>query len=141
MRSPLQTATWIPLWALGIAVYAAPIFAHHSIAGVYDTRRQMTIEATVAQFHFVNPHPILTVRIGDGGAGAQVWQLEMDNRRELTGIGMGEDTLKPGDRVVVAGNPSRNEAHRLYVRRLDRPADGFIYEQVGFSPRVNIRPE
>jgi hypothetical protein len=26
------------------------------------------------------------------------------------------------------------------LRRLDRPADGFRYEQIGFSPKVSINP-
>lgn len=115
-----------------LAVLASPVLAHHSIAGAYDTRRQLTIVATVAQFHFVNPHPMLSVQVGPA-----LWQLEMDNRRELTREGMTEDSFKPGDHVVVAGNPSRSEAQRLYIRRLDRPSDGFVYEQVGSRPRIS----
>ena len=110
---------------------APPILAHHSIAGAYDTRREVTIEGAVVQFRFVNPHPMLSVRLG-----AEVWRLEMDNRSELSRAGMTEETFKPGDRVVVAGNPSRREAQRLYIRRLDRPSDGFVYEQVGTRPRI-----
>jgi hypothetical protein len=62
--------------------------------------------------------------------------MEMDNRRELSQIGFTETTLKPGDRVVVHGSPARREAQRLYIRQLDRPADGFGYEQIGTSPRI-----
>jgi hypothetical protein len=40
---------------------------------------------------------------------------------------------------VVAGSPARHEARSLYVRRIDRPSDGFWYEQVGATPR--IRPQ
>jgi hypothetical protein len=60
----------------------------------------------------------------------------MDNRFELIGAGMSAESLKPGDRVVVAGSLARERAHSLYVMRLDRPADGFRYEQVGSSPQV-----
>ena len=63
----------------------------------------------------------------------------MDNRFELAGIGMTGDTLKPGDRVVVTGSLGRTEPRTLYIRRLDRPADGFRYEQVGSRPRVGNR--
>ena len=114
-----------------LAAIVPPVVAHHSIAGAYDTRREVTIEATVDRFRFVNPHPMLSVRVE-----TEVWQLEMDNRRELTREGMTEDSFKPGDRIVVAGNPSRSEARRLYIRRLDRPSDGFVYEQVGTRPRI-----
>ena len=70
------------------------------------------------------------------GDATEQWQLELDNRRELTDIGFTETTLKPGDRVVVTGSPARREPQRMYVRRLDRPADGFGYEQVGSRPRL-----
>jgi hypothetical protein len=60
----------------------------------------------------------------------------MDNRSELAAVGVTAETLKPGDRVVVTGSLARTQAHRLYIYRLDRPADGFRYEQVGSSPRI-----
>ena len=133
MRPKLQAIGWILISVPAIAICTYTVYAHHSIAGVFDTNRQITIEATVTEFHFVNPHPFLSVRIDDSGT---EWQLEMDNRRELTGVGMTAETFAPGDRVVVAGNLSRTEPQRLYIRRLHRRADGFIYEQVGTRPRI-----
>ena len=119
-------------WILLSVIAAA---AHHSISGVYDTSREVTIEGTVAQFHFVSPHPFVTVDVKRGATSAQ-WRLEMDNRSELSEIGMTGETLKQGDQVVVIGSPGRTQTQSLYIRRLDRPADGFRYEQVGSSPRI-----
>jgi hypothetical protein len=120
--------------ALGFGSLAAQ--GHHSIAAVYDSSRQQRIEGVVAEFLFVNPHPFVVVTVAAGEA-EESWRLEMDNRFELQGIGMTGDTLKPGDRVVVTGSLGRSEPRTLYVRRLDRPADGFRYEQVGSRPRVS----
>ena len=44
-----------------------------------------------------------------------------------------------GDRVVVTGSLGRTEPRTLYIRQLDRPADGFRYEQVGSTPRVSVQ--
>ena len=110
-------------------------YAHHSIAGYYDSSREVTVEAVVSQFRFVQPHPFVVVDVRRNGA-AEQWELELDNRWELVEIGFTEATLKPGDRVVVSGSPARREPQRLYVRRLDRPADGFGYEQLGNRPRL-----
>jgi hypothetical protein len=123
-------------FAISVGPIAGPIRAHHSISGVYDTSKHVTIEGVVAQFHFVNPHPFVTVDVRqDGGAPLQ-WRLEMDNRRELVDVGMDEQSLKPGDLVVVKGNPLREKGQSLYIRVLDRPADGFQYSQPGGSPEV-----
>ena len=119
---------------LGITGLAA--HAHHSIAAVYDGSRQQRLEAVVAEFRFVNPHPFVIVTVEANGA-EESWRLEMDNRFELAGVGMTDATLKPGDRVVVTGSIGRNEPRTLYIRQLDRPADGFRYEQVGSRPRVS----
>ncbi|OFW02640.1 MAG: hypothetical protein A3I61_11030 [Acidobacteria bacterium RIFCSPLOWO2_02_FULL_68_18] len=98
--------------------------AHHSIAGYYNTSLEATVDGVVTEFRFVNPHPFLVVEIRRDGA-AERWQLDMDNRFELAQIGFTETTLRPGDRVVVAGNPAHREPRRLYIRRLDRPARRF----------------
>ena len=118
------------------ALFGMTTQAHHSISAVYDDTQRVTIEGVVTEFQFVNPHPIVVVDVRDSSGKAQQWRLEMDNQRELADIGFTIDTLKPGERLVVIGSLARRQAQSLYVRRLDRPSDGFSYEQVGSSPRI-----
>jgi hypothetical protein len=122
--------------ALLAATPGAGLRAHHSIAGVYDSSRPVTLDGVVAEFAFVNPHPFVVVEVTDGGGRPQLWRLELDNRFELAAVGMSADSLKRGDRVTATGSRARDGSRGLYVRRLDRPADGFRYEQVGASPRI-----
>jgi hypothetical protein len=123
---------------LGLALAVAGIAAHHSIAGIYDSSRQVTIDGVIAQFHFVNPHPFIMVDVKNDSGRTQQWRLEMDNRYELAGVGMKSDTLKAGDQVRVSGSPGRSQPQSLYIRRLERRPDGFWYEQVGSSPRIGM---
>ena len=116
----------------------APVYAHHSLSGVYDTGREVRVEGVVTRFQFINPHPFLLVSVETPGEARQEWRMEMDNRFELTQIGMNGETLKPGDHVVAVGSPGRSQSQILYIRRLDRPADGLRYEQVGSSPRIRF---
>lgn len=122
--------------AFAAAMYPIPLRAHHSIAGIYDSSQPVTIDGVVARFHFVNPHPFVVVSVKDARGATQDWRLEMDNRFELEAIGMTAKTLMPGDRIVATGSRARSKDAGLYVRRLDRPADGFWYEQVGSTPRI-----
>jgi len=121
--------------ALALAAAAPDVRGHHSIARVYDSARQVTLEGVVTEFRFVNPHPFLIIDAGAEGA-AESWQLEMDNRGELVRIGVTAQTFRPGDRVVVSGSIGRAEPQTLYLRRLERPADGLLYEQRGGTPSI-----
>lgn len=123
----------------GLVLSGVAADAHHSLYGVYDTRREVTIEAIVAAFHFVNPHPYVQADVRDGSGRTRQWRLEMDNRRELVDVGMTDATLKAGDRILATGNPGRStELPTLYVRALDRPADGLEYKQIGNDPRLRF---
>ena len=112
--------------------------AHHSLAGMYDSSKRITLDGTIAAFHFVNPHPYVLIDVTDDRGRTQQWHAEMDNRRELIDIGMKADTLAVGDRVVASGSPGIREARILYAWKLERPADGLLYEQIGASPRIKL---
>ena len=118
--------------AVLMVVTTAGAHAHHSISGMYDSARSVTIDGVVTQYQFVNPHPFVDLR---DSKTSQTWRLEMDTRGELGSIGMNEQTLKPGDRLVVTGSPAYREPNRMYIERLERPADGFGYEQINNTPR------
>ena len=108
---------------------------HHSISAVYDRARPVTLDGVLVEFAMVQPHPFVVVDVKNGRETAR-WRGELDNRWELEAIGMNAQTLKAGDRLILSGQSGRNQAQTLYVMRLDRPADGFWYEQVGMSPRI-----
>jgi hypothetical protein len=135
VRSLTRRRSFVPL-AAAIAL-SATVEAHHSISAVYDSRTQVTVTGSVREFQFVNPHPWIGIDVADGGA-TQAWRLELDNRFELVDVGMRADTFKPGDVVIATGSAGRDGARSLYVRQLDRPADGLRYEQVGPSPRLRL---
>lgn len=116
------------LLAIGALVLCvAGLEAHHSIVSVYDFSQRVTIDGAVANFEFVNPHPFLTLDTKQAGRAGR-WRLEMDNRWELAELGFANQTLKPGDRIVVIVNPARADERQGYIRRLDRPSDGFKYQ-------------
>jgi hypothetical protein len=124
---------WLPAFCLVIS--GVPLLAHHAISAIYDSSKRVSVEGTVREFQFINPHPYLIVSVTEGGKTLD-WRLEMDNRYELIAEGMTADTIKPGDRVVARGSLSRSNPQGIYLMRLDRQSDGFRYEQIGASPRV-----
>jgi hypothetical protein len=120
-----------------LSLIAVTADAHHSIAGMYDQSRRVMLDGVIAQYQFVNPHPFVVVDVRASNGTTQSWKAELDNRWELQNVGMTPTTFNVGDRVVVSGSPGRDRTPLLYVWRLERPADGFLYEQIGTSPRVS----
>lgn len=114
-----------------IAVAAAallsttPAFAHHSLTATYLST-QSTIEATVVQFLFRNPHCFLQVEARDAKGGRQMWNVEWYAGGLLSRQGINAGTLKPGDRVIIVGNPARQpDDHRMRMVSVTRPSDGW----------------
>jgi Zn-dependent alcohol dehydrogenase len=136
-RRPSSASRTASLAALGLLL-GATAAAHHSISGVYDNGRKLTFAARVTEFQFVNPHPYIVVAAAPDATGtAQHYRLEMDNRHELIAIGITATTFTPGDEVVVTGSVSRTEPQNLYLWRLERAADGLLYEQIGTRPSIS----
>jgi hypothetical protein len=56
----------------------------------------------------------------------QTWAVEWGGGAQLSRDGVSRDTLKPGDHVIVSGNPGRNsEDHRIRMHSITRPSDGW----------------
>ena len=122
-----------------LTLTTAALGAHHAIGSIYDSSRQVTLEGVVSGFRFVPPHPFVDIDVTSRDGRSERWRLELDNHFELVTAGMSADTLRPGDKVSVTGSGARNQDRAVYVRSLARPGDGFLYEQVGSSPRVRMR--
>jgi hypothetical protein len=100
--------------------------AHHSFAATYDESKTVKIEGKLVQFMFRNPHSFVHVMAPDDGGQEQRWAVEWGGAGQLGGQGVTRETLKPGDVVVITGNPGRNPAdHRVRMVTLRRPSDGF----------------
>ena len=116
----------------GVAVFVllsgTTALAHHSLAGIYDDNKRLTVEGVVTRFQFIHPHPVVRIEVKDPSGKAQLWMLEMDNRGELMALGFDTNTLKPGDRIKVTGSRARSRPRSLYIYSRERPADGFSYE-------------
>jgi hypothetical protein len=109
--------------------------AHHSFAATYD-KSQTSIEGEVVQFVYRNPHALLQVIAPDGNRQPQRWTVEWEARGQLDHQGVTSMTLKPGDRVVVTGNPGKNESdHWLRAQTISRPKDGWKWSVTGGSMR------
>lgn len=114
---------------------AASSGAHHSITAMYAREKPVTLTGVVTAFEFRNPHPLIHIEVESGNGAREQWTVEWSSRTRLEGRGYTDDTLKPGDRIVITGGPARDGSKGLFVSRLQRPADGFEYVSSQAQPR------
>ena len=107
-----------------VSLSCATAYAHHSFAATYIVDNEVKIEGEMVAFMFRNPHSFVHVQAPDAEGQMQRWSIEWAAAGQLNGIT--HDTLKPGDHVIISGNPGRTpEDHRLRMRSIFRPKDGF----------------
>jgi hypothetical protein len=115
---------------LALLVTAVPADAHHSFAATYFDN-VVTIEGELVQFLFRNPHSFVQVMAADPQGTTQRWAIEWSAGLQLGGQGVTRETLKPGDHVIITGNPGRTESdHRLRMKSITRPKDGWTWSGI-----------
>jgi len=85
---------------------AVPAVAHHSFA-MFDQKKVMTLEGTVHEFQWTNPHAFIELDVASGGKVVR-WSLELNSPNNLKRQGWTRAALKAGDKVTVRMNPLRN---------------------------------
>jgi hypothetical protein len=123
-----RRVVWTAAVLAVVAVMTAgvPAQAHHSFPATYDLAKTITIEGTVVQFLYRNPHSFVNVMVPTKDGKTITWAVEWGAGGALSSGGVKADTLKPGDKVKVTGNPARDaSAHRLRMNSIVRPSDGW----------------
>jgi hypothetical protein len=114
------------LMGLSSILFASRAYAHHSFAATYFEDKTQKVEGKLVQFLFRNPLSFVQVEAEDEKGQIQRWAIEWGAGGQLGRQGVTRDTLKPGDHVIIVGNPGRNpEDHRLRMVNITRPSDGW----------------
>jgi hypothetical protein len=94
---------------IGLALAAALVlpglsWGHHAAAGV-DQTSTVTIEGTVRQFRWANPHCWIEMEVVNAAGETEIWNLEMNPPSFLIPAGWTRSTIATGDRVTVVARP------------------------------------
>jgi hypothetical protein len=102
---------------------AGSLLAHHSYAE-YDRNAPVTLEGTVRNVQWANPHITLQFETEEKG----VYSIELSAPSVMIRSGIEQSTfVKTGDRLLITGSVNRNPEKKILtiVREIHRPSDGW----------------
>jgi hypothetical protein len=118
------------LLILVVLLAAVPLFAHHGGTSLYDISKQITVDATVTEFVWTNPHVEIGLDAKDDKGNVAHWLLESSSPPVLVSRGWSRKSLQPGDVVKVTFNPAQRGANVGRLIKLVK-ADGTELTRVG----------
>jgi hypothetical protein len=113
-------------WVMaGVAVQA-----HHSLAGVYDMKKETELSGAVEKVQFVNPHGSLTVAVKNADGTSTNWVLTLGSATALAQRGIGKtgpNALHAGDSISVKFIPAKNGSPLGFLKSVTFP-DGHVVQ-------------
>ena len=108
----MNKASAVLLLIIGVFIVSVPMFAHHGTNISYDRSKPVTMQGTVTEFRFANPHPQLFVDVKDSSGNVSNWGCEIAaNPYQLILSGWTKqrstNELKAGTTVTITVAPSR----------------------------------
>ena len=91
--------------------------AHHSFAAEYDIDNYITLQGSVSEVRFRNPHVQILLDVDDNG-GTTRWNVAGQSVAALRRRGIVADVISVGEAVTVSGHAGRDGYARTDVREL-----------------------
>ena len=97
--------------------------AHHSLAGVYDMKKEAEVSGTLTKILFVNPHGSLHLEVKDSEGKATEWVFTTGSATTLADRGIskiGPNALKAGEAITAKFIPARNGSPLGFLKSITR---------------------
>ena len=93
---------------LGLMV-ATSSWAHHSFSAEFDIDQPVTLQGTLTELEWVNPHGWLHIDVTDAGGAVVRWAVELGNPTALLRRGLRQSDFPPGMELVVEGYKAKDD--------------------------------
>ena len=117
--------------ALGV-VAAAPALAHHSVSGVFDQHKQMTLKGVIAKIEWINPHTQIHLDVKDNDGKVTSWVIETLPTNWMRNAGIKKQDVfgnaAAGEVVTINAYPAHDSTKHIgYLLRITYADGHFIH--------------
>jgi hypothetical protein len=106
---------------LGLNVFVGFAHAHHSQAGIFDSRKTIEVVGVVKSVSWRNPHGQILLSVKDEKGVETVWDAETASISILRNRGVDGSSIRAGDRLTIAGSPSMRNRPEILARSVLLP--------------------
>lgn len=125
--------------ALGFAIGALPMLAHHSFAAEYDQSKPVTLKGTFVKMDWTNPHSWVYFTVTDENGKTAEWRAETPPPNALVRNGWRPNMLKGGEEMTVRGYLAKDGSNLMFAQNVTL-ADGRVIG-LGSSPEIKGAPK
>ncbi len=100
---------------------ASLVSAHHSNVAMFDTSQKIEVTGVIEQISWRNPHGYILFRVDDGAGNSRLWRAETIAASVMRNRGIQGDAIEVGDRVTIAGSPSKTERPEILASNMLLP--------------------
>jgi hypothetical protein len=115
-----------------IVGFGKPAFGHHSTS-MFNMGKPTTLEGTVKNFEWANPHVYLHLDVSNAEGKSEEWVVEIHSPAIMLRRGYTKDYFKPGDKITVVGGQMKDGTHMMRLLRGNKP-DGTKFYGDDFAP-------
>ena len=117
----------------------SPATAHHAILGKFDDTEELTLRGIVTSIDWRNPHAHVFMNVESGGTTLN-WAIELESPIELALSGWSDETLVPGDAIVVNGWRARDGSRQAWGAEVIRSDNGRrVYQLKDTAPPAPLK--
>ncbi len=102
--------------AVGLAMAAAPLWAHHSFAAEFDAQKPVTLKGTVTEMEWINPHSWIHIDVKGPDGKVVNWMVEGGSPNALLRRGFTKNSLPAGSVIVIEGYRAKDGSNRANGR-------------------------
>jgi hypothetical protein len=118
-----------------VVVAAASAQAHHSVSGVFDVNRQITLKGVISKIDWVNPHVYIYLDVKDNDGRVTTWAIESLPTNHLRAAGITRQDIwnhaAAGEVVTVHANAAFDVTKPLGSLLRITYADGHFFHVRG----------